>query len=404
MAYFKCAATTLVLLCCCFNVSAQERSAADFLNEALAKKPLITVSTTVWKARQKCRRLPKSADGGVACEEEKYQETSTSQTPASVTSTTVVKVNNLKFDTAKIVSLPGRAMVDFKEYSNCDDVQLTTSVTVGVSGTRSWSVSKTEGVSTTTGGSATLTGSAQYGSASVSLNYSHTINTSTTESESFSEAASRTATDSVSVGPKKVGRFSIIAYQMAMDIPFSGEVIVDGPIRENTSGIQRASDLLSERERTMPLRGVLHSTDVSAAKVKTESLPFAPECQSDKRSDAALVMNEHRFDAPDKAVSARFLTGFVAQGKIARDSKNIVSSAMSNVAAQIGQPDGTSYEILYSTETVHPDPRCGINDLGIANLAIFNVEHRIYRTYVNGKEVAVWASDNEVYRKCAPAF
>lgn len=385
----------------CTPLIAQERSADDFLNSALAKKPQISVKSTVWKTRMRCRPLPKSADGGEACYEEKYQESSVSQTPATVTSTKIAVVKNFKFDEAKLINLPSRILINSKEYANCADVQLTSSVTIGVSGTKSWSVSKTEGVSTTVGGSATLTGNATYGSGSVTLNYSQAVSTSTTVSESFSETASRSTTDSISVGPHKVGRFTLFAYQVGADIPFSGEVIVDGSIRENVSAITNASNLLSEAERTMRVRGVLRTYDVSAAKVKTEDLAFSPECSG--ANAGAMTIEERVIDVPDNAVTSKFLNGFVSQSKLSRDEKTKVAiDSQVKTKSEIGAPEGTKYEVLYVTETSKPTVQCGFNDVSIPNLGIFKVEARVYRTYVQGKIVAQWDQQVESFLRCAP--
>jgi hypothetical protein len=69
---------------------------------------------------------------------------------------------------------------------------------------------------------------------------------------------------------------------------------------------------------------------------------------------------------------------------------------------EIGQPDGTGYEVVGRREVMHMAVECEFNDLGVPNPGIFDVETRLYREYQGGKLVRTWTEEAETFDRCVP--
>ena len=123
-----------------------------------------------------------------------------------------------------------------------------------------------------------MTASAVVGSLSTSFNMSRTVSLSTTVTETDSQTVTRSLNSSMIVGPKKHGRIELLAFETTVEIPFKANVVIDGNVDANKSGISKASQLLSVSERTVPFSGVLRITNVSAGQTNTFDLAGVPNC------------------------------------------------------------------------------------------------------------------------------
>ncbi len=326
--------------------------------------------------------------------------------PAEATSVEVIEASNITFETAKLAKLPEIALMTQKSLRNCGDANLSSSIALSVTGTRSWSVTKTRSISTTN--SISLTGSLSVpniGSRSTSMSWQNTVGSSASKTEGGQESISRSMTDTISIGPKKAILVSLVAYQNSIAVPFHAVVVIDGPLRVNTSGKTRVSDLLTTDERTFPIDGILTITDVSEADVRTSDLSKDQGCTESNNSLAVENTGQLNIHTADLSSQTAPIGLNYSRESSLLNYKNtshpIANSTIdNNNEPTIGSANGTSYQILFTEERSVPTPACGFNDIGAMNVGIFTVEHREYTTYVDGKEVARWHEEFEVFKEC----
>ena len=402
------------------SAAAQNTDATKFLNDALSRKPAIRYASTRDLTVRECSPIgdlgavAEPGEGGngairdYGCRTRIKTETVLNEGAPKVTASNIIEVRNLRFDDGKLTALPEKAIIAEQQFQNCANVQMTNTINLALSATRGYSVAKTKTVTSTTGGSATLSGNwKQAIGGSVSYSFSKSVALSTQTTDSYSETISRGHTTTISVPPKTAGRLYLMVYEGAIDIPFSATVVVDGPLAPNRSGYSQASQLLSEKERTLPFEGVLTVKEVSNNLVRTESLP-ANVCAADQ--PAVLTTTESSTEVPAASLPDRVKKAF----KPAKEAESQIKSALLNQAPfysslraeKTGDPgigpvqNGTHYQVLYTTQTTRPDPRCGFNDFGMMNSGMFNVEHREYFLYVNGNVVSRWMDEVETFQQC----
>lgn len=205
----------------------------------------------------------------------------------------VTEVQTLSFDKAKVASLPVVTLVQHKIIKNCANISDSATIGLSVTGSKSWSITKTEGLSTTQGGSiggsfsfvdaSSIVSNGQSSSnttnlgGSVQFTWNKTISTSTATAESEQQSIARSMSDTFSVGPKKAVSVWIQAWQKTIEVPFHAVVVVDGDLR-GTLPAAKASSLLSKDERTFPIAGVLRITDVSEGETRTEDMDETVTC------------------------------------------------------------------------------------------------------------------------------
>ena len=64
-------------------------------------------------------------------------------------------------------------------------------------------------------------------------------------------------------------------------------------------------------------------------------------------------------------------------------------------------PDGVTYIIVTSTQVFKADAvDCGFNDVGAANMGVFNSELREYTEYKDGAAVKTWRDTVDVFDHC----
>jgi hypothetical protein len=122
--------------------------------------------------------------------------------------------------------------------------------------------------------------------ASNSFSETITLSLSTANAETSSTTETAQASATVSQLTKgQAGSEELVMYQASADVPIHATVVVDGNLVDNTNGYKRASDLLTEAERTMPFDGVIHLTGASDGQVT--NLDAAPDfkCSTPGASD-----------------------------------------------------------------------------------------------------------------------
>lgn len=321
-------------------------------------------------------------------------------TPALVTGSAVVEVKDFKFLPEKTKSFPVNARVKTEIFKNCSDkISLTKTFSLAVGVTTGWTVAKTQGVSTTIGASVTISGDIKFLKASGTVNFSQTVTSSTTVTETSSSTTNRTSSDTVVIPPHSAGTFNLLAYEETLEIPFSALIVVDGPLILNSSGLIKASDILTEAERTLSFEGSLTITDASRGETSISFAEWEIECAADDKEHSHYSLRE--FSAPESALSKSFLSGF----KKPRDHARTDNANVRPVKADgdtMGPPaDGRLFETLYTVEEMRGDfGNCGFNDLGIPNTGVYEVAHGTWHEFLGGKEVATYAGTQEKFLRC----
>ncbi|MEO7213322.1 MAG: aerolysin family beta-barrel pore-forming toxin [Mucilaginibacter sp.] len=328
---------------------------------------------------------------------------------AKVVNSRIVRVTDLIFDKTRITTLPQSGILTRKTIINCADASVTSTIGLSVTGTKSWSVTKTDSVSTTVG--ASISGSVGVpgvAGGSASLSFSQQISTSNAVTDGGSDQVTRSSNENISVGPRRAISIELFAYQSGAEIPYSANVVIDGDLQANDSGLSVASSLLSEKERTLQISGILRLTDVSEANLRTRDIGGAEGCEA----PMGITISEDRFSSfPAEKLGSYFAEDFVNSASAVRKDGQLFAHStkfadfswtITEGGPQIGPPDGTHYEILYTTQITEATPSCGFNDLGLMNLGLFNVEVRQYRTYVGGKAAAEWQESVKTFVLCFP--
>jgi hypothetical protein len=123
---------------------------------------------------------------------------------------------------------------------------------------------------------------------------------------------------------------------------------------------------------------------------------------------ARILSLVQSFSVPTKALQPYLKNDFSLLANAPRIGtaltvQSIRFGALAGLAAgapEIAPADGTSYEVLYTTESAMPAVQCGFNDIGVPNTGIFTVEARAYRTYANGALVSQWQTTEDVFKSC----
>jgi hypothetical protein len=167
------------------------------------------------------------------------------------------------------VTLPTNALIQRVDYVNCGEDPYSTGYTLQVTGTNESSVSKQHTVSLTSGvsvdNSFKVSSGIFGGSNDIKVSFSMTLSDQTTNTETHSTTVQQTWPANLTVGVGHAGHLDLLALQQTIQIPFSATVIVDGDLEDNISGLTKASQVLSEADRTLPFSGTITATGLSGA-------------------------------------------------------------------------------------------------------------------------------------------
>lgn len=172
----------------------------------------------------------------------------------------IIKVNDLVFDGLEQTDWPIKVINKGFKAKNCSSTSLNVSETLSVSSSvgESFSLSKTVGSSKSVSANASI----NFIGIGGGVSYSQTRSVSLTESkaQSFSESLSRSETVSKSVASGKEVWANLEYIEYNSRFPFTASVIVDGSLNSNMSGKTKASQLLTEKERTLVVNGWMDVT------------------------------------------------------------------------------------------------------------------------------------------------
>lgn len=411
MQTFKCFCAGLATLTMLFSGHAlADTDITAFLNGKLATKPYVQYHRDAAQPRRVCYWNGDVGPHSQICNTVVDAVRQNYAGAAFVTRSAVIKTRNPQF--GQVSTLPETALIAKIDYSNCGPGLFSTSETLSVSGTRGWSVSKTIGISTTTSISLNAGFSIGVASTSVGISQSVTLSSSTTNTESFSTTDSRSTTSSISAQHGEAGQIEMIVYQSSADVPFQATVIVNGDLADNDSGKRKASDVLSEQERTLQFAGSVHLTGISNALVanKGPNVPF--KCSDEASKTFASTVTYLQVPAGDLDVTYRSSFGTTRQLfekkiplKFTRhftvDDNPKLKADFVDDGPSIGPPDGTHYTVISSSTVSKPTPACGFNDVSIPNNGNFSLEQRHYETWAGGQLVAIWDQTVETFQGCS---
>ncbi len=375
--------------------------AAQHLNRLLAGKPKIKVQKSRSVTTQECRVVrPSVRSGGedyISCRDVTTTESYEDIAQALVASTEVKAVNNLTIHTGSVVSLPESVLLVRKDIVNLGDATITSGQTLSVSGTRGWTFTKSRSVTTTLGTSRTLSvGIPGVGSMNVGLSWSQAVSVSNSATESHSETVTRSTSETITVGPRRCVSYELLAYQIAVEVRITADLVIDGSIVTNSSGITLASQLLSVEERTVPFEAILRIEDVSHGIIRTRDIGGANG--QDTNNPIRIHETGHVFQGKP----GDYLVGFTTQSKLQRSGATALMSTQWSDGPVIVPPDGIHYEVLYTTQVHKPAFECGFNDVGLLNSGTFDVEVRQYSEYAQGSLLRQWTESVETFVACIP--
>lgn len=279
-----CCVQGALLLALC-HLAHAETDPAAFINDALLKKGI-----KVQRARDQqtnVRQCDWTGDtgGGGANLEHCFWTKTTTKVPftddARVDAAQVVTASDAVFEMAQIKTLPGQALVERLTYRNCGPGSLTTPISLQISGADGWTTQKSQTISSTT--TVNVSGKFDIGIAGATTSVSEAIGLSaaTTNGESHSETVTRSFSGTLNNLQKgDAGVMQLLAYQSSAVIPYHATVVVDGILEANTSGYNKASDLLSVQERTIPFTGPITVDNLSDAYVDNEEAPQPLQCST----------------------------------------------------------------------------------------------------------------------------
>jgi hypothetical protein len=194
-----------------------------------------------------------------------------------------------------------------------------------------------------------------------------------------------------------------LAFQVTADVPFRASVEVDGELQPNLSGVTLASQLLSAEQRLLQIEGSIRLQSLSEATLRVSALP-QEQLHDDPQVTLRVVDDRASFVGQ---ISNAFRDAFAPLQHLARDNGALVAVSASSFGAvgqavlnDIGPPNGTHYQILYTERISRGTPACGFSDTAAPNWGNFRIEAREYTTYVDGKAVARWQEKVEIFESC----
>jgi hypothetical protein len=369
------------------------------LNSLLAGKPSITRMRTIKVTHVSCNN-PSHGHAGGGCQTWYTTEQQTYPDIARVVNAQVIQVSTVQYDEAHMVSLPSIALFDESTYYNCTDGEYIPTLSLTVSGQYGWGVSKTHSIGSTTtvnlGGTFPLSLGANGlpvaggPTFNMSMSQSITLSDSTTSSESHSETVTRQDTDQKQIPGNSTSQITIVAYQLALDVPFSATVIIDGNMEDNTSGYTKASDLLSAAQRTITFDGTMHLKGVTEKSVLVVPAPLS--CTDPKLRNGTGLFEQRSWSTPVRHP----VDGFVMQA--------VSDEARRDHSALLRQdPTGAhdDYQVLARTTVIKSaGAQCGRDTTGKPMSGLFYEEMRNYFSGLDAADASPGQRTVDLFQRC----
>jgi len=201
----------------------------------------------------------------------------------------VVKVGAISYGEPVLNTVPPNAHIKSFDGPNCTStnqtIQTTLSLSVTTSKTISWSRTVTTGTTITVGIQHSQ-GFTYYGasgtdsfSGSVTVNKSIALTDGVTSQETETVSSSEAVNRTVPAMTEVYGSLRVM--EGSVSIPFTAELVVDGPVDANLNNINRVSDLIDEKHRTFKAVGLIEATTASQARTSFyEKKLTAADCKS----------------------------------------------------------------------------------------------------------------------------
>jgi hypothetical protein len=176
-----------------------------------------------------------------------------------------------------------------QEYLNCTAVTQTQTLHHLETVTKGNTVQKTKTVDNTISLTVSVTGKVDVGiwggSTTTSLNFSNKVSVSESTTESFTQAKTESVDLPITVPSLSFVNAKHYFIQYTVPVPFSGTVVVDGPINANRDAIARVSQVLPrEEDRTFEFQGTLLNRDIIDQKSDVQQRkPTGSECSGEQQ-------------------------------------------------------------------------------------------------------------------------
>jgi hypothetical protein len=272
--------------------SAQAIDAKAVFNALLAQKPPVHKTGTRQEGELHCHPVchggagPHGEGSGPECSGEVCTDTRRTiqfiyTAPSQVASLHVVKVSELKFGAPVLVAIPERFVQKSIVTTNCFSAPIhSTPQSLAISDTLTTTISVTQSISDTQ--STTVTGTLKVGGdvlgLGASLQRTVTVGLSETQSKSTSETVTATiATTAEEVAPHHELTETLRFIEKGFSVPFTASVVFDGGVDLNLDGRQHLSDVLTEAQRTLEMKGSLATTASSDASLFATGRALTPQ-------------------------------------------------------------------------------------------------------------------------------
>jgi hypothetical protein len=391
-------ALLVLLSAACELVYGADTNIKDVLDKKLATKQPIERDKIVPTSVEDCAWSGEARSD--KCKWRKSSKTERVQDMARIKSAKAVQVltvRDLRFETERLVSLPEEVVIQRGQFFNCHAPTLNASVSLSVTGSEGWSISKTSSIASTA--TVSLTGAFTAGNFNTALGISQsiTLSSSTNKSEDHSKAVSRSYSGSVSLAQGQSALVELFAYQTEAEVPFSATVVVDGDLEKNHNGFVKASDILSEAERTIPFAGTARIKGLSEGIVRQREAEYSDCDEVNIKGRRGKIIEDEKRPAGFLQVAMRPSVAIPSGGGGASPTPTPVPSA--TIAAP---PDGIHYNIVARIESPRPTPLCGFNSTNAQKQGIYVIEKRHYEHWSNGKMISQWNEDIPIFQNCAP--
>lgn len=232
---------------------------AAVLNERLASKGAFNKERWVPYTERVCRTTPCGGrnceiGGEEVCTDVQTQRREVYASPLTVTSTEPVRVSDLVVDRAQLRTLPDKVNGEAATIVNCGSTEisqtftLSRTVTVGSTVSKSVSVRKGQKIDARLTANLKEPTSGVGGSSSIGISVDRSVTVTDGSTETTSNTVTRSQSTMARAKPGRVvSRVELLVYEAAVEAPFTGTVVFDGPLEANLNGLTRASELLLTR-------------------------------------------------------------------------------------------------------------------------------------------------------------
>jgi hypothetical protein len=186
-------------------------------------------------------------------------------------------------------NIPKDVFTAQQEYLNCTAVTQTQTLHHTETITKGSSVQKTKTVDNTISLGVSITGKVDVGiwggSTTTSLNISNKVTMSEATTESFARTETQSVDLPITVPPNTFVSADHYFIQYTVPVPFSGTVVLDGPINANKDGIDRVSQVLpGADDRTFDFQGTILDRNLIDQKSDVQQRkPTSSECTGSEK-------------------------------------------------------------------------------------------------------------------------